>query len=321
MEKNRHGAVSIGTLTSQLLYEIQGPLYFNSDVTASLEDLVFEQVGEKEIHVSGVRGLPPPPTTKVGVTAKGGYQAEFHFYITGLDLEEKAAMMEAQVRELMGENVTKFSCLKFQIAGGIPDNPRSQEAATVDFRVFAQTSDPDLLSGDLDRSDRGSFASYCIENLSQGYPGGTMGVDMRTAVGRPFFEYWVCLMPQHWVKETANLPDGTVINIPTPTLTKEYPREQISGDTIQPVDLATYGPTTRAPLGYVVLGRSGDKSSNANLGLFVRHDDEWDWLRSIMSVAKLRELLDKDDEGRQIDRFEIPKLRAVHFLLKDHLDR
>ena len=156
MEKNRHGAVSIGTLTSQLLYEIQGPLYFNSDVTASLEDLVFEQVGEKEIHVSGVRGLPPPPTTKVGVTAKGGYQAEFHFYITGLDLEEKAAMMEAQVRELMGENVTKFSCLKFQIAGGIPDNPRSQEAATVDFRVFAQTSDPDLLSGDLDRSDRGS---------------------------------------------------------------------------------------------------------------------------------------------------------------------
>lgn len=148
-----------------------------------------------------------------------------------------------------------------------------------------------------------------------------MAVDMRTAVGRPFFEYWVCLMPQSFVQETANLQDGTVIKIPTPTLTQEYPREQVSSDTASPVDLRTFGLTTRAPLGYVVLGRSGDKSSNANLGLFVRHDDEWDWLRSLLSVGKLRELLDKDDEGKQIDRFEIPNLRAVHFLLKDHLDR
>jgi hypothetical protein len=38
-------------------------------------------------------------------------------------------------------------------------------------------------------------------------------------------------------------------------------------------------------------------------------------------VEKLRELLGKDDKGRQIDRCEMPNIRAVHFLLKDHLDR
>ncbi|KAF2104230.1 DUF1446-domain-containing protein [Rhizodiscina lignyota] len=318
MEKNKHGLVSVATVAAQLLYEIQGPLYFNSDVTASIEDMVLRQIGENAVHVSGVKGLPPPSTTK----AKGGYQAEFHFYLTGLDIEEKAAMVERQTKALMGDHISKFSCLKFMIAGTVPDDPQSQEEATVDMRIFAQTRDPDILSGNnFVDSDRGSFARFCIENLLQGYPGSTMAPDMRTAIGRPFFEYWVTLMPQHFVKETAHLPDGTVIDIPTPSVMKEYPREQPSYDTKDPVDLSSFGPTTRAPLGYIVMGRSGDKSSNCNLGLYVRHDDEWDWLRSILSIAKIRELLGKDDVGRPIERCEFPNIRAVHFLLKDHLDR
>jgi hypothetical protein len=71
MEKNRHGLVNIQTVASQLLYEIQGPLYYNSDVTASIEDIVLTQIGPNEVHVTGVKGLPPPSTTKVGITAKG----------------------------------------------------------------------------------------------------------------------------------------------------------------------------------------------------------------------------------------------------------
>jgi hypothetical protein len=231
-------------------------------------------------------------------------------------------MIERQTKAQMGEHLKKFSCLKFMIAGAVPEDPQSQEEATVDLRIFAQTRDPDLLSGNnFVDSDRGSFARFCIENLLQSYPGGTMAPDMRTAIGRPFFEYWVSLMPQSFVKETAHLPDGTVVDIPSPQITQEYPREQPSYDTKDPVDLASFGPTTRAPIGYVAMGRSGDKSSNANLGLFVRHDDEWDWFRTMLSTGKLRELLGKDDAGRQIDRSEFPNIRAVHFLLKDHLDR
>jgi hypothetical protein len=64
MEKGKDGLVSIATIASQLLYEIQGPLYYNSDVTASIEDIVLKEVGENQVHVSGVKGLPPPATTK-----------------------------------------------------------------------------------------------------------------------------------------------------------------------------------------------------------------------------------------------------------------
>ncbi len=322
MEKGRDGLVNIDTVASQLLYEIQGPLYYNSDVTASIEDIHLVQIAPNEVHVSGVKGLPPPPTTKVGITAKGGWQAEFHFYLTGLDIPEKVAMIERQTKARMGEYLDKFSCLKFMTAGVVPEDPQSQEEATVDLRIFAQTRDPELLAGSsFVDSDRGSFARFCIENLLQSYPGGTMAPDMRTAIGRPFFEYWVSLMPQTFVHETAHLPDGTVVDIPAPTVTQTYPREQPSYDTASPADLAQFGPTTRAPLGHIVLGRSGDKSSNCNLGLFVRHDDEWEWLRTVLTTAKLRQLLGKDDVGGQIDRCEFPNIRAVHFLLKDHLDR
>jgi hypothetical protein len=53
-------------VTSQLLYEIQGPLYYNCDVTANIEDIKMEQIGEDQVKITGTKGLPPPPTTKVG---------------------------------------------------------------------------------------------------------------------------------------------------------------------------------------------------------------------------------------------------------------
>jgi hypothetical protein len=65
-EKNTGGVMTVNSVTSQLLYEIQGPQYYNCDVTAQIEDIKIEQVGENQVKVSGVRGLPPPPTTKVG---------------------------------------------------------------------------------------------------------------------------------------------------------------------------------------------------------------------------------------------------------------
>lgn len=67
--------------------------------------------------------------------------------------------------------------------------------------------------------------------------------------------------------------------------------------------------------------RSGDKSSDCNVGFFVRNDDEYDWLRSLLSVNKIKELLAQEYKGGKIDRFELPNLNAVHFLLRDHLDR
>lgn len=107
-----------------------------------------------------------------------------------------------------------------------------------------------------------------------------------------------------------------------PAVTKTYPRQQPSYETNNPVDLSSFGETVHVPLGYIVLGRSGDKASDCNVGLFVRHDDEWDWLRSFLTTKKIQELLGPAEyTGKPIDRFEMANIRAVHFLLHDHLDR
>ncbi|CRK29794.1 hypothetical protein BN1708_015669 [Verticillium longisporum] len=63
-------------------------------------------------------------------------------------------------------------------------------------------------------------------------------------------------------------------------------------------------------------------ASDANVGLFVSGVEEWDWLRSFLTVNKVQELLGPEEyHGGRIDRFEMKNIRAVHFLLKDHLDR
>ncbi|CAK7228054.1 hypothetical protein SBRCBS47491_006774 [Sporothrix bragantina] len=319
-EANTGGEVSVGTVTSQLVYEIQGPLYYNSDVTANIEGITFTQIGKDEVRMTGVKGLPPPPTTKVGLTANGGFQAEFHYLFVGLDIEKKAEWTERQIRYAMGKHIEKFSCLKFQLVGSVPENPDNQNAATADFRVFVQTKDPSVLG--LGNMTGPNFTRWCMENFLQSAPGATIVPDQRQAAPKNIYEYWVALLPQDVVQHRAILEwNNQIIDIPPPKVTQVYGRRQNSYETDSPVDLSTFGPTTRGPLGWVVLGRSGDKASDANIGLFVRHDDEWDWLRSLLTKDKFIELLAKEYLGHGLDRFEMPNLRTVHFLLKDHLDR
>lgn len=323
-EKNKQGIVTPGTCISQLLYEIQGPLYYNSDVTAQIDLITMESVGQDRVRVTNIIGLPPPPTTKVGFTARGGYQAEFHYFLTGLDIEEKAKMVELQTIASMGEYRKEFHTLTFTVTGHSLPNPSNQNEATVDLRIFAQSRNPEVISAGKDvvvTPETPCFARWCLENCLQGYPGSTMALDMRQAMGKPYFEYWATLIPQSVVDQKVHHFDGTVQSIPSPNVTQPFPRQQASYDTLDPLPAESWGPTKSAPLGYICMGRSGDKSSDCNVGFFVRHADEWDWLRSTLSVKKIQQLLGEEYKGGRIDRFEFPHIWAVHFLLRDHLDR
>jgi hypothetical protein len=128
--------------------------------------------GADRIRVSGITGLPPPPTTRVGVTAHGGYQAEWHFYLVGLDMEEKIQWMEEQARYAIGEElISRFSCLKFHLMGyhggdGGTDEGLSQDRCTADFRIFAQAKEKELFSG----TDPESFARKLYETVLQSCP-------------------------------------------------------------------------------------------------------------------------------------------------------
>ena len=70
-----------------------------------------------------------------------------------------------------------------------------------------------------------------------------------------------------------------------------------------------------ASLGEIVHARSGDKGGDANLGVWVRDFQAWEWLKSTLTVDELRRLLPETRE-LAIERYELPNLGAVNFLIR-----
>jgi hypothetical protein len=285
------GVVSEETCKAQLLYEIQGPWYFNSDVTAILDQISFEQLGTNRVALHGVNAGPPPPTTKIGITARGGFQAEAHWFLVGLDIEAKARMLEMQIRRALG-NTSRFNVLKFTINGTAAENPTEQNAVTVDFRVFAQAREEKDLATNR-------FLRPIIDLIMCSYPGATFHLDFRQGLPKAVHEYFVALLPQGDIRHLVHLHDGRKLAIDPPIVTKMYPRQQPS-QAVTSVSVHDFGETIRGPLGWLVHARSGDKGSNANVGFWVRHADEYDWLRILLSTENLKTLLAKEHNGKRI---------------------
>ena len=53
------GAVTVGTVTAQLLYEIGAPAYVGPDVVARFDTVRLDQDGPDRVRISGVRGRGP----------------------------------------------------------------------------------------------------------------------------------------------------------------------------------------------------------------------------------------------------------------------
>ncbi len=173
------GTVNIETCKEQLIYEIQGKFYLNCDVTAVIDQAEFTQIGPDRVRLSGVTGMPPPATTKVGLTAHGGYTAEIHWALVGLDVEEKKKMLEIQLRHSFGpERLAKFTVFDLYHYGTVPRNPKNQNAATVDLRLVAQARD-------LETFAPHNFVRPALDFVMTSFPGATIHPDMQSAKPKP----------------------------------------------------------------------------------------------------------------------------------------
>lgn len=156
------GLVTVDTCKSQLVYELQGNVYLNSDVKAYLNEIEMEQVGEdryvnnkasrapltkgSRVHVHGVRGAPPPNTTKLSLFYKGGYENQVLINATGSNYEQKFALFEKQLRFCLGsESLNALDFLEFQRIGVPVVNPPDQNSGTVYLRVFAQSTNAEAV--------------------------------------------------------------------------------------------------------------------------------------------------------------------------------
>jgi hypothetical protein len=306
------GLVSTATCKEQLLYEIQGKYYFNSDVTAVIDEVVFEELQPDHIRMTGIVGLPPPSTTKAGLTAHGGWKVDLNWALVGLDLEEKRKMYEIQLRHSLGEErLSKLSLLDLTIYGSVAENPRSQNSATVDLRLVLQAAEYASVSPE-------ELTAPLFDFIMQTFPAATYSGKKVQPIR--FQEYFPTLIPQPTtVVRFSGKQDALTVLPPSRTLAE--PLVQPSDDSESAASLDSFGATSRIPLGRVLYARAGDKGSNCNVGFFPVDDKAWPWLRSYLTKQCFIDLIADDYKGHVIDRMEFPGICAVHFLLHDWLDR
>lgn len=303
-----NGVVTIDTCKAQLLYEIQGHIYLNPDVIADINEARLEEVGKDRVRLTGIQGSAPPPTTKLAICLRGGWQAELSGFCAGLDTDFKFRLLKDQVmRQINPADFTAFSIEKY---GSSNPNPSSQKECTVHFRLLAQASEKETMT---------QFRRAIFYNGMQGYCGLHLAMDWRTMEPKPYVKYFPALIPQSKVRLAVQFTDAEdqIIDVAPsdPSLYTTAIPPQRNYEPSEPYQ-HVFGTVTR-PLGDLVFARSGDKGGNANVGFWVRDVRAWPWLRSFLTSAKLIELLADDwDSKCAVERCEFPHLWAVHFVVK-----
>ncbi|KAK5462942.1 hypothetical protein LTS15_002654 [Exophiala xenobiotica] len=313
------GMVTEETVKCQLLYEIQGNVYLNSDVKAILDDVKIEQMGKDRVRLSGIKGRPPPPTTKLAVFFQGGFEAQNLANFAGYASRRKHKLYEMQIRaRLDARDLTKqFDILEFQMIGNPGVDPKTMFETTTYSRIFAQAKTKEPLS---------ALKLILADDTQQKPSGLHWAQDMRTADPKSFYVYYPCIMPQDEIEEAVHLLDkeGRTKQSISVTRPPKYEglEDRKSYDPANPTPLDSFGPTVRMPLGNIVIGRSGDKGPNVNMGLFTDRPEIWEWFRSFLTLERMKSLVGGDwrDEYR-IERVEFPTIFAVHFVIYGILGR
>jgi hypothetical protein len=294
------GLVSVGTVTAQLLYEIDAPRYINPDVVARFDTIELHQEGPDRVLVSGVRGEPAPGKIKVCINYLGGFRNSMTFVLTGLDIEEKAKLVERTLRRSLGDG-SGFESLEFDlIRFDKPDAATNTEASTL-LRVTVKGQDPQRLGR--------PFSNAAVEMALASYP----GFYLTTPPGEasPIGVYWPALVDADVVAQVVVLDNGERIAIePTRPGGTPAPIEPAH----RKLPPAPGGPTRRMPLGKVFGARSGDKGGNANVGIWARSDGGYAWLAEFLSVEQFKRLV-PEAAALEVRRYEFPNLRAINFVV------
>ncbi len=302
------GRVTVGTVTAQLVYEVESTRYLNPDVITHLESLTLEEEGPDRVLIRGAHGSPPPPTTKVAMTTRGVFRNEMTVAASGLDIDAKFALLERTARLAAARTGAQ---LEFQRIGTPKSDAAWQNEGTVLLRIIA-TSEKEAAVGR-------AFSGAVVELGLSSFP----GLFMLNVPGPAMeaFGYWPAKIAQARLEHRVTLPDGSTESIAPPSVTANHrDRFRTTGVATATAWTATgsrvkWGATRRLPLGTIADARSGDKGSDANVGIWVRSEAAFAWLLDALTTEQFRTLL-PEAAGLMVERYELPKLHALNFVVR-----
>ncbi len=190
------GEVSVGTVTSQLLYEISSPTYLGPDVSARFDTVTLEQVNPDRVRISGVRGEPPPTTLKVAMNELGGYRQDLTVAITGLDVEAKAALVEAAFWRACPHSPSEFASVTSRLVRTDKPDPTTNEEAVALWRLTLK---------DPDEHKVGRAVANAVVELALSTIPGFFIVGSAPSGGSPFGVYRPTLVPSSLVPQYVSV--------------------------------------------------------------------------------------------------------------------
>lgn len=292
------GAVTVDTVAAQLMYEIQSARYAGPDVTTRLDSIRLAQEGPDRVLLDGVTGEAPPSRTKVSLNTIGGFRNEMTFILTGLDIEEKAALTRRQLESWLTVRPAELDWTLSRLDR--PDADTEEQASAL-LRCVVRDPDPNKVGR--------AFSSVAVELALASYPG--FSLTAPPGNGSPYGVFTAGYVDAAQVPHIAVLPDGTEVAIAPAAETTEL------ADVPEPAvpRFVTSGETERRPLGTIAMARSGDKGGNANIGVWVRTEEQFAWLAQTLTVDTVRELL-PETAKLPVTRHVLPNLRAVNFIVE-----
>jgi hypothetical protein len=324
------GAVTLDTVTAQLVYEIQSQIYLGPDVSAHLDTVELAGEGRDRVRISGVRGQAPPPQLKVCVNELGGFRNTIEFVLTGMEIDAKAAWVRAQMEAALARRPP--ASVEWSLTRTQHPDADTEEAASCRLRVTVRDQDPQVVGK--------TFTAAAVELGLASYPGFTLTGP--PAPGTPYGIYRPAYVDQADVAHTVVHADGSSQQIDPPKETRPVCEDAGSVDDsgTKQSPSADEGAarvaaqaqqdvvTRRMPLGTFVHARSGDKGGDANIGLWVDHaggdhaDVDRDkaarrvaWLTKLVTPARVRELV-PEAKDLDVEVYPLPNLGAVNILIR-----
>lgn len=307
------GAVTIGTVGEQMLYEIGDPqAYALPDVICDFSGVKLEQVGKDRVAVSGARGLPAPDSYKVSATYEDGFRAGAVWFFYGEDASAKG--------RLFADSALKRARAKLR-ALNAPDYDEVLVEVMGDESLYGaaarKTSARDVaLKVAVKHRDQRAAGLILKELTGHGLaaPPGLSGFAGSRPAPSPVVRLFSFLAPKASVPITLLTDDAEI------TLGTE-PGARFDPASIRRPAVPAHssdGDLVEVPLVRLAWARSGDKGDNANVGVLPRRTDYAPWIWAKLTEAEVARRFAHFLKGK-VERFYMPGTGAVNFLLHNVL--
>jgi hypothetical protein len=296
------GAVTVGTVTAQLLYEIGSPRYLSPDAIARFDTIELSEEGADRVRVAGVRGERPPRTLKVTANLDAGWRNSMTLALTGAQVVEKARFAADAVWAGIPGGRGAFAEAAEDLSGDLTGGGMAY------LRLGVR--------GDDEQAVGRAFSGAVVETSLSSYPGTFFTSAPSGAQG--VARYWPTTVAASAVTPHIECEGAEVDPTPissTSTAAGEPPPVESDTDSDSDAGVpAGSGECNRVPLGVLLGARSGDKGGDANVGVWADEDDVAKWLQSEFTTEAFRALL-PELAAFEVDRYPLPNLRAVNFVV------